>query len=109
MPYRSIARPTVRYHTGETVLWFGDDPKDGMHVEYTVTKGGWKFRAIDIEGPKGTIEFGPYDLLWPEKIFGYEALYGKGYNPDHFCNLSCNPDNCHKSAAQMFKPVPDGD
>ncbi len=61
MPYRSIARPTVRYHKGEIVLWYGE--------EHIVTEGGWKFRRITIEGPKGDIMFGPYDMLWPEKQF----------------------------------------
>ena len=61
MPYRSIARPTVRYQEGEVVIW-----QDEEHI---VTKGGWKFRAIDIEGPQGHVEFGPYDEEWPTKIF----------------------------------------
>jgi hypothetical protein len=71
MPYRSIARPTVRYTTGEVVLWHGE--------EYIVTKGGWKFRSIDIEGPLGVIEFGPYDLVWPEKIFTSLDAQGKAH------------------------------
>jgi hypothetical protein len=59
--YRSTHHHTIRYQAGERVLWQG--------TPAVVTEGGFKFGALSIEWNGVKIDFSPYDLVWPEKVF----------------------------------------
>lgn len=61
MVYRSTHHHAVVYHAGDSIL-YNDQP--GI-----VTKAGYKFGSVDIEVCGIEIELGPYDEVWPEKVF----------------------------------------